>query len=221
MARNITNRNKGITRNPEAYDGYDTLHNVFRRTLDGKTIVPGIYNALTVFVRKSTDPSDKTFYVMAWVPDLDVVEKPLINPNPATLVLEEITSLNFYEQATAELPEPAPGQAIRILMSDPENRLGYYIGLSPKEIPFTTVTQRENAEGAKKAFTAGSNDRVKQAAEMQQSIERDPNEIFEDKEAEMSLDISKEDAESLQELRNQQLTEESVAASLEGQSVAE
>lgn len=196
--RTITNRNKGITRNPGVYNGYDVLHDVLKQNVNGKTLLPGVYNGITVYVKKSTDPSDKTFYVMAWVQGLDVMEKPIINPNPETLDVTEIMSLNFYEVITDGVVEPTPGQTVRILMTDPANRIGHYLGISPNQIPFTTVVQRENAEGAKNALEQIS----QQEQKAQQSLIDRPasiEELFTDQEAEQSLNVSSEDYEELEQ----------------------
>lgn len=125
MKKNINN---GLYNSPHFYDGYDVLHEAVKNTVNGSHLRTGIYRARVLSVLRETDPSRETKYrLIAWIPELD---KSLPEPSLYTsLKLENINGIeDYFFPQDPSVPEPAVGMHVNIMITDPYNRIGYYVG---------------------------------------------------------------------------------------------
>lgn len=132
MSNRIRNLNKGVTRVPEAYDIFDVMNQTFQKTINGSTLLPGIYKGKVLNVRRILDPNSVHMYeVLAWIPEINTSsEEPEIYTD---LKPEDLTGLKYYKPISDDVEEPCVGMAVNIFIEDPSNAIGYYYGISSHE----------------------------------------------------------------------------------------
>lgn len=125
----LRNINKGINSQPEIFDGTDVLHHSLKKSIDGSKLLPGTYKGKVVSVKRNLDPKGiYLFEVMVWIPELHVsVPEPKIYPN---ITYKEVQGLKFFKPISYEAEEPCVGMVVNVEITDPNNIIGYYVGIS-------------------------------------------------------------------------------------------
>lgn len=132
MGKRIRNVNKGITRIPEAFDIFDIMHETFQKTINGTTLLPGIYKGKVINVRRILDPNSVHMYeVLAWIPEVNTsTDEPEIYTD---LSPEDLNGLKYYKPISDDVEEPCIGMAVNIFIEDPSSAIGYYHSISSHE----------------------------------------------------------------------------------------
>lgn len=151
----MKNINKGLNTVPQRYNGYDVLQKVVQKTVDGSHLQSGIFVARVINVVQETDPnSQHRFKITVRLPT-DSVEEPEIYSLP------EINNVNGIEKyffpLNDEIDMPWPGAFVNVLLSDPYNRQGIYMGLVKEKFDNSDIL-------GTKASTKQSNQVPQQAA---------------------------------------------------------
>lgn len=123
----MKNINKGINTVPQRYDGYDVLQKVVQKNIEGSHLHSGIFTARVVSVIQETDPASQHRYKIIARLSTDSIEEPEIYSLPEIKNVNGIE--NYFYPLHDELDMPWPGASINIMLSDPYNRHGVYIGL--------------------------------------------------------------------------------------------
>lgn len=131
----IKNINSGVNTAPELYSGYDVLHDVLRKNIQGSALAPGYYDARVLFVQKNFDPKLEFKYrILVYIEELDIS---IQEPQLYTKLTDKdiIGKEKFFYPQDHNIPAPWPGAHVLMYMTDPKNRIGFYCGLkneSPK-----------------------------------------------------------------------------------------
>jgi len=159
MGNRIRNANRGITRTPELYDAYDRMYHTFNKTVNGTTILPGIYKGKVLNVRRSLDPDSIYMYeVLVWMPDINTsVDEPEVYTD---LSEEDLRGLKYYYPISYDVDEPCVGMTVNMFIEDPSNAIGYYHSISSIEFDikgkkFYSNIKQKSKDGPRKALEEG------------------------------------------------------------------
>lgn len=132
MSNRIRNINRGLITSPHLYDGYDVLHHTMKKTLQGSTLLPGIYKGKVISVKRNVDPENLyPFEVMVWMPQ---IHTSIPEPEVYSLVeMKQLHGLKFYKPISTDSEEPCVGMIVNIMLEDPSNAIGYYMNISSEE----------------------------------------------------------------------------------------
>lgn len=140
----MKNINKGINTVPQRYDGYDVLQKVVEKTIEGSHLHSGIFMARVINVVQETDPTSRYRYKIIARLSIDSVEEPEIYSMPEIKNVIGIES--YFYPLNDDLDMPWQGATINIMLSDPYNRKGVYIGLVNEEFNNKDVLGAKSAQ---------------------------------------------------------------------------
>lgn len=144
----IKNINSGVSTSPELYSGYDVLHYSLRKTIQPSSLLPGYYEGRVIHLQRIFDPqSEFKFCILAHINGIDSsTEEPGIYGD--MIPAEYIGKETFYYPIDNNVEMPYVGAPILMYMEDPRNRIGYYCGLSDRDVKIEHIES-----GNKKSIT--------------------------------------------------------------------